>query len=168
MVWEKGSEEISSFGCFTTYFWTVFDHPTGGVVGRKQLLQLTQGSHRVAYYAAMALLTAFCLGSRSDLLIEMACRDDNSSLDFLISLAFHLDNLLCERHHSRTPLQVSVQAPDPKPELMQIDVTYLSATEHTDWVLKGLCLYCCGEGHQFSACPTRPPRYERSERETLP
>lgn len=46
-----------------------------------------------------ALKLAFRHGMNDDILTEMACRDDQATIDLLIDLAIHLDNPLCKQNH---------------------------------------------------------------------
>lgn len=44
------------------------------------------------------------------------------------------------------------------PEPMQVGSYHLTPAEHQRRLLNHLCLYCGGEGHIITSCPTRPPR----------
>eukprot|EP00063_Salmo_salar_P039830 XP_014014665.1 PREDICTED: uncharacterized protein LOC106579344 [Salmo salar] len=88
----------------------IFDHPPEGRVGGERLLPLLQYDQTAAEYALTfqtvaassgwnepALHTLFRRGLREEVHMELACRYDNLSLDALIAMAIHLDNLLRER-----------------------------------------------------------------------
>lgn len=96
----------------------VFDHaPEGKEIGER-ILNICQGKRRAAEYALEfltlaaesewnepALKAVFRRGLNESVREEMACRDDEATLDSLIDLAICLDNLLCDRNYYQPPFQ---------------------------------------------------------------
>ena len=99
----------------------------------------------------LALSTLFRRGLRKEVQTELACRDDNLSLD-----ALHLDNLLRERRHSHRFSPSLSEHFGSEPEPMEVGVTRLPAAERRIWRQLGLCLYCGQGGHQLQRWPVLP------------
>ncbi|XP_064877723.1 plexin-A4-like [Oncorhynchus nerka] len=110
--------------------------------GGERLFQLWQGAQTAAEYAlTFRPLTAssewnepvLCAQTRrrlrKEVQMELACREDNVSLDVLIVMAICLDNLLQEGCHLPNPLPYSFDCPEAEPEPMEIGVTHLSTLE---------------------------------------
>ena len=106
-IWERGEEELNSYEGFMALFKCIFDQPPEGREGGERLLQLWQGDQTAAEYALTcrtvaasngwnypALRTLFRRGLLEEVQTELAYRDDNLTLDTLIAIAIHLDNLL--------------------------------------------------------------------------
>ena len=102
-----------SYSQFVTQFRTVFDHPYEGKVSGELLCQLRQGKRSVVDYSlefrtlaassgwnAAELLVIFRQGLHPEILRELASKDDNLTLDQLITLAIKLEQLL---HHRSRP-----------------------------------------------------------------
>lgn len=171
-VWENEPHIVSSYNSFTNLFKAVFDHPVQGRGAGDQLLQLRQGTQTTAEYALTfrtkaaasgwneaALLTAFRNGLRPELQKELACRDDDLSLDSLISLAIRLDHLLRERQRLPEPAPTTLHNRTrdvAESEPMQLGSTRLSAAERRARLAEGRCLYCGELGHTLSVCQSRP------------
>ncbi|KAI4899522.1 hypothetical protein NFI96_011522 [Prochilodus magdalenae] len=175
---------------------SVFDHPHDGKSQGELLSRLRQGSRSVAEYSLEfrtiaagtgwnepALLTFYRLGLNQDVLTELACRDDDLSLDELITLAIRLDHLKSRSSFvsPRTPFvrtprsapRVSMPTPqaravprvtsEPSPEEpMQCDSSHLSRAERLRRLHGGLCLYCGARGHFLRDCQVRPQRFRTS------
>lgn len=99
-----------------------------------------------------ALKTVFHSGLNPEVQKEMACRDDERSLDSLIDLAIRLDNLLRNRGYALSPLS-RVAASDEAP--MQLSSSRTNAAEQRRRRQEGLCFYCGQAGHMVSKCPVR-------------
>ncbi|KAI4902633.1 hypothetical protein NFI96_002208 [Prochilodus magdalenae] len=175
---------------------SVFDHPHDSKSHGELLSRLRQGSRSVAEYSLEfrtiaagtgwnepALLTYYRLGLNQDVLTELACRDDDLSLDELITLAIRLDHLKSRSSFvsPRTPFvrtprsapRVSMPTPqaravprvtsEPSPEEpMQCDSSHLSRAERLRRLHGGLCLYCGARGHFLRDCQVRPQRFRTS------
>lgn len=113
-VWKEERVVIPTFAGFLHRFREVFEHPTGGEEVGEQLLSLQQGRDSVAEYALIfrtlaaqtgwqeaPLKLLFRKGLNTDLQSELACRDDEKSLDQFIELAIRVDNLVRVRRSSR-------------------------------------------------------------------
>lgn len=92
-AWERGAE-VQSYERLTQLFCAVFDHPTEGREGGECLLRLRQGSRTASEYALdfwmvaastgwndQALLTVFHCGLQADVQTELACHDEDLTLD---------------------------------------------------------------------------------------
>lgn len=94
---------MTSYQCFTELFQHTFDHSPDGREAGDQLLTLTQRARRVSDYAlefrttTAVLKAVFRLGLHPEMLTELACRDEQLTLDSLIGLAIRLDHLLKNR-----------------------------------------------------------------------
>jgi hypothetical protein len=71
----------------------------------------------------------FRRGLREKVQTELAFGDDNLSLDALIAMAIHLDNLLQERRYSYRLYPSLSDHSVSEPEPMEEGVTHLPATE---------------------------------------
>lgn len=150
----------------------MFEHPTGGKEVGEQLLALRQGTSSVAEYAltfrTLAAQTGwqesplkllFRKGLNTDLQSELACRDEDKTLDQFIELAIRVDNVVRARRPFRQFNPTVAQTSETEP--MQIGVTrvtHLSTEEKERRIQQNLCLYCGLPGHMRSNCPTRPSR----------
>uniref|UniRef100_A0A3B4D6I7 CCHC-type domain-containing protein n=1 Tax=Pygocentrus nattereri TaxID=42514 RepID=A0A3B4D6I7_PYGNA len=161
---------------FLKEFKAVFDHPYEGKLSGELLAKLRQGNRSVVEYSLefrilaassgwneAALLVIFRQGLNPDLLNELACEDDDLSLDQLINLAIKLDHLL--RHQTRVKLErkfkrvlsaskVAPENPEPT-EPMQCDSSCLSPEERLRRMKNSLCLYCGEPGHWIRECTKR-------------
>lgn len=85
----------------------MFNHQLEGMEVGEKLFTLQQGERTMAEYALefgplatgsrwndLALKVIFCPGHEANILTELACRDEQSTLDSLIDLAIKLDHLL--------------------------------------------------------------------------
>lgn len=141
----------------------MFNHaPEGREIG-EQLLDVKQRRKRAmesllefrklatrSGWNASALKTAFRQGLNAKVLAELACLDDQISLDYINDMAIHLDKLLrnCQVYHrAGSP----TGAPD-FPELMQITLSKLSSTEHETWRRDNSCFYCSYPNHEVASC----------------
>eukprot|EP00063_Salmo_salar_P030992 XP_014005827.1 PREDICTED: uncharacterized protein LOC106574453 [Salmo salar] len=164
-VWETGGPEVESYECFTLLFRSVFDHPMEGREGDECLLRLCQASKTASEFAlefrTIAASTRWtcwlwspCSAEECGMEVKMdlACHDDNLSLDQLISIAIELDNLLWSRRRpAQNPEPMATPAPWPEP--MEVGSACLPKAERKRRRNLGLCSYC-GESDHFSL--TRP------------
>lgn len=98
-----------------------------------------------------------------DLQAELACRDEGISLNSIIELTIHFDNLLCTRHPSRF-----TNPTNPIPEPMQLGYTPLQPEERERRRQMHLCLYCGQAGHFKVNCPVRPASTSSKAMSSLP
>lgn len=109
-IWEQVGEAISSYENFVTLFQRVFDHTPEGREVSFRILYLKQGQDRVVIYALelrtlaadsgcdkSALKGVYRQGLNANVIIELTCRDNTSSLNSLIDLSNKLDDLLQDR-----------------------------------------------------------------------
>ena len=114
-----------------------------GGQGGKCLLQLQQGNQMAAEYALTfwtvaassgwnepALRTLFRRGLRKEVQKELACRDDNLTLDALIAMAICLDNLLQECWHSH---RFSPSGSEPEPVEVEVTPFHGRTTDGYSW-----------------------------------
>lgn len=93
-VWERGGKPTNSYNWFIELFKGVFDHQLEGVKIGEKLLTIQQGERRVAEYALefhtlvagsgwndSALKAVFCQGLDPIILTELACRDEQHTID---------------------------------------------------------------------------------------
>ncbi|KAL2088222.1 hypothetical protein ACEWY4_017050 [Coilia grayii] len=175
-VW-RGGEVTTSFNQFTALFRAVFDHPTDGKERSEKLLRLSQGTGTAAEYALQfrtlaaasgwneqALTAVYRRGLREDVRGELACRDQNLTLDALIDLSINLDYLLQERRRHRRTSPLPFCHSESESEPMQVGSAHLTPQERRRRVEQGLCLYCGDHSHQVELCPKRPqPRVRRPQ-----
>ncbi|KAL0148771.1 hypothetical protein M9458_055949 [Cirrhinus mrigala] len=103
-------------------------------------------------------------GLRPDLQVELACRDENLTLEQYIDLSIRVDNLMSARKPGRLSSTVPLVSPSSEttPEPMQLGATKLTLEERERRLRGNLCLYCGQAGHIRANCPTRPPRQPSS------
>ena len=157
----------------------VFDHPYEGRISGELLAKLKQGARSAVDYSLefwtlaastgwneAALLVMFRQGLNYEILNELACKDDDLSLDQLIDLAIKLDHLLQNRRKhkpDRNPRRIlsRIGSPPESPEAtepMQCDSERLTPEERLCRLTNKLCLYCGNPGHQIKECRVRPPK----------
>uniref|UniRef100_A0A3B1JZA6 ribonuclease H n=1 Tax=Astyanax mexicanus TaxID=7994 RepID=A0A3B1JZA6_ASTMX len=184
-VWDSVSE--SSYDAFLMTFRSVFDHTKYCHSSGELLLTMKQGNKSAAAYALefrtvaassgwnnSALINVYRNVLNSDIQKELACRDDDLTLDQLISLSIRLDQLL-SRRPKQTPRSLPAPAPVvnislPAPEAsahyysepMEVQKTRLSMTERQRRLRLHLCLYCGGPGHLIADCELRPRPFKAS------
>lgn len=89
-IWEKRGKNITNYKRFISLFKRIVDHlPDNKKVG-KRLLSLTPGTDS----CGKCIRLSHASGKHSNVLTEMACHDDETSLDVVIDLAIRLDNIL--------------------------------------------------------------------------
>ena len=113
-----------------------------------------------------ALLTMYHQGLNSEILTEMACRDDDLTLDQLITLSICLDQLLnnrdkCKMKQNNRVATRTWTVCDPienkeVDEPMQCDSSCLSKEERLCPLTRGICLCCGGDGHLLCDCRAHP------------
>ena len=116
-------------------FREVFDHPPEGREEGEHLWQ--DGQYALTLWTVAvssgwnepALRTLLRRGLRKDVQTELACRDDTLSLDALITMAIHLDNLIREHRHLHQLFPSFVDCSESEPESMEIGATCLPAAE---------------------------------------
>lgn len=130
-IWQKGGEPDTSFDHFLAMFQRVFNHvPEGEEVG-KRLMSLTEGQQSMVEFALIfhtlsseskcnepALKAAFWQGLNSNILAELACQDDETTLDSLIDMSIKSVNLLRDQHSRLGNIPAFGHSPA---EPMQID-----------------------------------------------
>lgn len=141
------------FNLFLSRFKQVFDHSAEGKAVSEQLMSLKQGSHRVSEYTldfrilaaesgwnSTSLQAVFHQGLHTRVRKELACRDEDITLDALIDLAICMDSLLCDRSYEHEQAQDHFlnKSPVNMPEPMQIVRTRLSMAEKTRRRAQGL------------------------------
>ncbi|KAL0181246.1 hypothetical protein M9458_023652, partial [Cirrhinus mrigala] len=96
--------------------------------------------------------------------IELACRDEDLSLDQYIDLSIRVDNVMRARRSSRplSAMQLPAAPHEAPAEPMQLGTTKLTLEERERRLRGNLCLYCGQPGHIRATCPTRPPRQPTS------
>lgn len=122
-TWEKGGEPVASFDRFLTMFRGVFDDAPEGREVRDRLMSLTQGQQRMVEFVLEfqtlaaeigwnepALKATFHRGLNGEILVELACRDDEATLDSLIDMAIRTDNLLRDRRSTLVNLPTSIRS----------------------------------------------------------
>ena len=157
-----------SYAQFIKEFKIVFDHPYEGKISGELLSKLHQGNRSVVEYSLefrtlaassgwneAALLVTFRQGLNAEILSEIASKDDDLTLDQLITLAIKLDHLLHHRklkgeRTSRRPISRLRLTPETveSTEPMQCDSSRLSQEERMRRLTNHLCLYCGKAGHQ--------------------
>ncbi|KAL0177165.1 hypothetical protein M9458_026059, partial [Cirrhinus mrigala] len=172
-VWRLDCPTFPSFANFLQEFKKVFQPCMESGDAGEQIMALRQGRRTAADYAlSFRTLAAqsgwndgplklhYRKGLHPDLQLELACRDEDLTLDQYIDLSIRVDNLM----RSRKPVQpfhsTAVSAPTGKsaPEPMQLGATKLTQEERERRLRGNLCLYCGLAGHIRANCPTRPPR----------
>ncbi|KAI2658093.1 Transposon Tf2-6 polyprotein [Labeo rohita] len=139
----------------------------------EQIVALRQGRRTAADYtlsfrtlAAQSgwndepLKLHYCRGLHPDLQVELACHDEDLSLEQYIDLSIRVDNVMRARrsNHPSTPLPLPPLSAEAVPEPMQVGTTKLTLEERERCLRSNLCLYCGQPGHIRANCPTRPPR----------
>ncbi|KAL0149332.1 hypothetical protein M9458_055370 [Cirrhinus mrigala] len=168
-VWNLSRPAFPSFETFLQCFKAVFDYPERGEGAGEQILSLHQGKSSAAEYAlAFRMLAAqtgwpddpklhFRKGLSHELQAELAYRDEGKTLDELIDLAVHIDNLICSRRPNRSSTFRLPNPPSiPEQEAMQVGHTRLTPEERNRCFQLNLCLYCSESGHMKASCPSRP------------
>lgn len=98
------------------------------------------------------LKAVFHQGLNTEVLRELTCRDGQVSLNSLIDMVIHLNNLIC--NHQACQVKVNPTSPTDDQKPMQIARTKLSPTEHNQR-RERLIFYCGAPIHALSQCPTQ-------------
>ncbi|KAL0155832.1 hypothetical protein M9458_050095, partial [Cirrhinus mrigala] len=172
-VWNLDRPAFPSFAAFLQQFKAVFQPSSESGEAGEQIYQLRQGRRTAAEYALEFRTLAaqsgwndgplklhYRRGLRPDLQVELACRDEDLSLNQYIDLSIRVDSILRARKTSRPSTSVSLPVPTTQetPEPMQLGATKLTLEERERRLRGNLCLYCGLPGHIRANCPTRPPR----------
>ncbi|KAL0152565.1 hypothetical protein M9458_052288 [Cirrhinus mrigala] len=172
-VWNLDRPAFPSFATFLQQFKAVFQPSSESGEAGEQIYQLRQGRRTAAEYALEFRTLAaqsgwndgplklhYRRGLRPDLQVELACRDEDLSLNQYIDLSIRVDSILRARKTSRPFTSVPLPAPTTQetPEPMQLGATKLTLEERERRLRGNLCLYCGLSGHIRANCPTRPPR----------
>ncbi|KAL0150331.1 hypothetical protein M9458_054333 [Cirrhinus mrigala] len=172
-VWRLDRPTFPSFAYFLQEFKKVFQPCTESGDAGEQIMALRQGRRTAADYAlSFRTLAAqsgwndgplklhYRKGLHPDLQMELACRDEDLTLDQYIELSIRVDNLMRSRKPVRPfqPVFRSTLTGEPAPEPMQLGATKLTQEERERRLRGNLCLYCGLAGHIRANCPTRPPR----------
>ncbi|KAI2646676.1 Transposon Tf2-9 polyprotein [Labeo rohita] len=176
-VWRLDRPTFPSFAAFLQRFKEVFQPSSEEGEAGEQIMALRQGRRTAADYAlSFRTLAAqsgwndgplklhYRRGLHPDLQVELACRDENLSLEEYIDLSIRVDNIMRARKPGRLPVPVPQQSPNAEapPEPMQLGATKLTLEERERRLRGNLCLYCGLAGHVRANCPTRPPRQPTS------
>ncbi|KAL0176934.1 hypothetical protein M9458_029264, partial [Cirrhinus mrigala] len=184
-VWRFDRPAYPSFAAFLQRFKEVFQPSTEGGEAGEQIMALRQGRRTAADYALTFRTLAaqsgwtdeplklhYRKGLHPDLQVELACRDENLTLEQYIDLSIRVDNLMRARKPGRLSPAVSLVSPSSEatPEPMQLGATKLTLEERERRLRGNLCLYCGQAGHLRASSPTRPPRQPTSvsELKSLP
>ncbi|KAL0152827.1 hypothetical protein M9458_051867, partial [Cirrhinus mrigala] len=172
-VWDLDRPAFPSFAVFLQQFRAVFQPSSESGEAGERIYQLQQGRRTAAEYALdFRTLAAqsgwndgplklhYRRGLRPDLQVELACRDEDLTLNQYIDLSIRVDSVMQARKTSRPFTPVSLPAPiaQEPPEPMQLGATKLTTEERERRLRGNLCLYCGLAGHIRANCPTRPPR----------
>ncbi|KAI2661080.1 Transposon Tf2-6 polyprotein [Labeo rohita] len=159
-VWRLDRPTFPSFAAFLQQFQGVFQPSSESGEAGKEIMALRQGRRSSADYA----LTFRTLAAQSGWNDELACRDEDLSLDQYIDLSIRVDNVMRARRSSHpVPSMQLPTAPHEAPaEPMQLGTTKLTLEERERRLRDNLCLYCGQPGHIRASCPTRPPRQPTS------
>ncbi|KAL0147126.1 hypothetical protein M9458_057650 [Cirrhinus mrigala] len=176
-VWRLDRPTFPSFAAFLQEFKGVFQPSSESSEAGEEIMALRQGRRPAADYALTFRTLAaqsgwndgplklhYRKGLNPDLQLELACRDEDLTLNQYIDLSIRVDNVMRARRTSRltpsSPLSaVPLEAPA---EPMQLGATKLSLEERERRLRSRLCLYCGQAGHIRANCPTRPPRQPSS------
>ncbi|KAL0179640.1 hypothetical protein M9458_025082, partial [Cirrhinus mrigala] len=176
-VWRLDRPTFPSFATFLQRFKEVFQLSTEGGEAGEEIMTLRQGRRTAADYAlSFRTLAAqsgwndgplklhYRKGLHPDLQVELACRDENLSLEEYIDLSIRVDNIMRARKPGCLPVPVPQFSPNTEatPEPMQLGATKLTLEERERRLRGNLCLYCGLAGHIRTNCPTRPPRQPNS------
>ncbi|KAK1784931.1 hypothetical protein P4O66_018364, partial [Electrophorus voltai] len=168
------NKQAVSYEDFIDQFKAVFNHSHEGRACGEMLTKLHQGNRSVSNYAGefrtvaassgwnnAAPFVTFRNGLNTEVLHELAGRDDELNLDQLIALAIHLDYFLREQRPCRANSTLLAYATlvtrvDPRQEnaveSMQCDSSCLTREERRRRFQEGLCLYCGSSGHVIMEC----------------
>ncbi|KAI2651010.1 Retrotransposon-derived protein PEG10 [Labeo rohita] len=182
-VWRLDHPTFPSFAAFLQRFKEVFQPSTESGEAGELIMALQQGRRTAADYAlSFRTLAAqsgwddeplklhYRKGLHPDLQVELACRDENLSLEEYIDLSIRVDSVMRARKPGRLPTPVPAVTPasEAAPEPMQLGATKLSLEERERRLRGNLCLYCGLAGHIRANCPTHPPRQPSSVSDLKP
>ncbi|KAL0168445.1 hypothetical protein M9458_036667, partial [Cirrhinus mrigala] len=171
-VWWLDCPTFPTFAVFLQRFKEVFQPSTESGEAGEQIVALRQGRRTAADYAlSFRTLAAqsgwndeplklhYRRGLHPDLQVELACRDEDLSLEQYIDLSIRVDNVMRARRSNRpsAPLPLPSLSAKAAPEPMQVGTTKLTLEESERRLRSNLCLYCGQAGHIRANCPTRPP-----------
>ncbi|KAI2665817.1 Transposon Tf2-9 polyprotein [Labeo rohita] len=172
-VWRLDRPTFPTFAAFLQRFKEVFQPSTESGEAGEQLMALRQGRRTAADYAlSFRTLAAqsrwndeplklhYRRGLHPDLQVELACHDEDLTLEQYIDLSIRVDNVMRARRSNRSsvPLPLPPLSSETGPEPMQLGSTKLTLEERERRLRSNLCLYCGQAGHIRANCPTRPPR----------
>jgi hypothetical protein len=103
------------------------------------------------------MLTVFRCGLQVDVQTELACRNEDLTLDQLITMAIHLDNLL-RRRPSRG--FGSLPGTSSETEAMEVGTTHLAPEECQRRRQQGLFSYYGSLDQPWNTCPEGEPGEE--------
>ncbi|KAL0200303.1 hypothetical protein M9458_003490, partial [Cirrhinus mrigala] len=177
-VWDLNRPTFPSFEAFLRRFREVFNTPKESEAAGERILTLRQGKSSAAEFSltfrTLAAQTGwpdeplklhFRRGLNHELQAELACRDEERSLDGLINLTIRIDNLMRSRKPNRErSTQLNVSSPTPDHEPMEVAHTRLTAEERGRRQQLNLGLYCGQAGHMKASCPVKStPRQSVSQ-----
>ncbi|KAL0161008.1 hypothetical protein M9458_044733, partial [Cirrhinus mrigala] len=172
-VWCLDRPTFPSFAAFLQQFQEVFQPSSKSGEAGEEIMALRQGRRTAADYALTFRTLAaqsgwndgplklhYRKGLNPELQIELACRDEDLTLNQYIDLSIRVDNVMRARRSSRpvSAMQPPVTPLEAPAEPMQLGTTKLTLEERERRLRGNLCLYCSQPGHIRATCPTRPPR----------
>lgn len=125
-VWEQSGDSIFPLEQFMGCFRHIFDYSSDGRETGEELITMNQVSRCAAKYALEfrttrsewnepALKTVFHQGLNLEVVMELACCDEQLTLDSLIDLAKRLDQLLQSRRPVSSERNVAMQSATAEP-----------------------------------------------------
>ncbi|KAI2661335.1 Transposon Tf2-6 polyprotein [Labeo rohita] len=171
-VWRLDRPTFPTFAAFLQQFKGVFQPSSESGEAGEEIMALRQGRRPAADYALTFRTLAaqsgwndgplklhYRKGLNPELQVELACRDEDLSLEQYIDLSIRVDNVMRARKSSRFTSSLPLPTPSSEApvEPMQLGSTKLSLEERERRLRNNLCLYCGLAGHVRASCPTRPP-----------
>ncbi|KAL0186270.1 hypothetical protein M9458_017940, partial [Cirrhinus mrigala] len=170
-VWHLDRPTFPSFAAFLQQFQGVFQPSSESAEAGEEIMALRQ-DYALTFHTLAAqsgwndgpLKLHYRKGLNPDLQIELACQDEDLSLDQYIDLSIRVDNVMRARRSSRplSAMQLPAAPHEAPAEPMQLGTTKLTLEERERRLRGNLCLYCGQPGHIRATCPTRPPRQPTS------
>ncbi|KAL0157403.1 hypothetical protein M9458_048649 [Cirrhinus mrigala] len=176
-VWRLDRPTFPTFAAFLQQFKGVFQPSSESGEAGEEIMALRQDRRPAADYALTFRTLAaqsgwndgplklhYRKGLNPELQVELACRDEDLSLEQYIDLSIRVDNVMRARKSSRFTSSLPLPTPSSEApvEPMQLGSTKLSLEERERRLRNNLCLYCGLAGHVRASCPTRPPRQPSS------
>ncbi|KAL0183843.1 hypothetical protein M9458_019539, partial [Cirrhinus mrigala] len=154
-VWRLDRPAFPSFAAFLQQFQGVFQPSSESAEAGEEIMALRQGRRTATDYALTFRTLAaqsgwndgplklhYRKGLNPDLQIELACRDEDLSLDQYIDLSIRVDNVMRARRSSRplSAMQLPAAPHEAPAEPMQLGTTKLTLEERERRLRGNLCL----------------------------